>query len=88
VDCPDGSLVRRWDFAAGERAFARVRIGWTTGAVRRALGDPEHCRGAVWTYTAGLSDGPLLTYSFTITRGRVSAIEHGAAACILREFAE
>jgi len=81
--CPAGARCR--DFADGERAFALVERGWTRAAILALLGGPTSCDPAGWHYEAGNPDGPLLSYTFELAAGRVVAIRHAAAACILRE---
>jgi hypothetical protein len=81
---PASPLARARTF---ERNVRRVRIGASRQRVRRLLGEPRGRDATSWTYRnpPDRPDGPYRWYTFTFARGRVSKIEDGGVACVLRQ---
>ncbi len=70
-----------------DRSVRRVRIGASQKRVRHLLGEPRGRDATSWTYRnpPDRSDGPYRWYTFSFAGGRVSKIEQGGVACVLRQ---
>ena len=70
-----------------ERA-ALVKVGTSKEPVRALLGAPlEGKDEASWVYhdPPDRPDGPYHWYRYTFAKGRVTKVEDGGVACVLRE---
>jgi len=67
---------------------AQVKPGVTQARVRALLGEPEKPNEkTVWSYKdpPNQPDGPYTWYRITFAKGKVTKVESGGVACIIRE---
>lgn len=70
-----------------ERA-ARVKVGTPKKRVRALLGEPlDPAASDAWSYhdPPNRPDGPYHWYRFTFVNGKVTKVEDGGVACVLKE---
>jgi hypothetical protein len=77
----------RRDVAGFDRRARKIKVGASKEEVRGQLGAPRKGSAQTWTYhnPPDRPDGPYHWYTFTFSGDRVSKIEDGGVACVMRK---